>query len=167
MKTSQTLVDFVQSEFRRLADADKAGPMAQYMRTTMPFYGIQKPERLPVYRQLKKKFPPETLKQYEQNILALWKLSHREEKYTAVEYAAMFRDFVNYSSLPLYERLIREGAWWDLVDPLATDLVGEAQLKDRLKVRPIMDLWIADDDMWIRRAAVLSQNHHKKDTDQS
>lgn len=166
MKNCKALVEFVQTEFRRLADPDKAEPMAKYMRTTMPFYGIQKPERVPIYRQIKKNFAPGSAEQYKENILALWNLPHREEKYSAIQYATMFRDYINFGSIPLYERLIREGAWWDLVDPLATDLVSAAQLKERNKVRPVMDRWVADDDMWVRRASVLSQNHHKKLTDQ-
>src|SRR5262245_28795900 len=99
MKNSRALVEFVQAEFRTLDDPEKAGTMAQYMRTTMPFYGIQKPERLPIYRLLKKNFAPESPRHYEQNVLALWNLPHREEKYTAVEYAAMFRNFITYDTL--------------------------------------------------------------------
>lgn len=166
MPASRELVKFVQSEFERLADPAKAPAMAAYMRTEMPFYGIQKPERLPVYRKLKKQFAPCDRLAYEDAVLSLWRLPHREEKYAALEYACSFDKFVHHQSIPLYERLIREGAWWDFVDTLAVHLVGHALLKDREVVKPVMDRWIDDDDMWIRRAAVLSQNHHKKQTDQ-
>src|SRR5258708_36525038 len=99
MKLAEALVEFVQGEFRQLADPEKAGPMAKYMKTGMPFYGIQKPERLIIYKLIKKRFPPESIKQYEECTRALWALPHREEKYTAVEYASMFRSFVTYESL--------------------------------------------------------------------
>src|SRR5262249_45270711 len=67
-------------------------------------------------------------------------------------------------SFPLYERLIREGAWWDLVDDLATSLVSDIYLVERSKVAAIIDRWIDDENMWIRRTALLSHNHHKDRT---
>lgn len=165
MTRSAELVKFVQKEFKRLADPSKAPEMAAYMKTDMPFYGIQKPFRAEVYKQMKKLYPPQSQKEYESSILALWALPHREEKYAALEFATQFPAFVSSESVPLYERLIREGAWWDLVDVLAVALAGHALLKDRKLVKPTMERWIKDDDMWIRRSAILSQNHHKKETD--
>jgi 3-methyladenine DNA glycosylase AlkD len=167
MKAAEVLVDFVHREFQLLACPEKAEPMAKYMKTDMPFYGIQKPERLAVYRQFKKRFRPESASQYKQSVLALWKLPHREEKYAAIAFATAFKEFTNHQSLSLYERMIREGAWWDFVDAIAIDLVGQALLVDRAELSPVMTKWAADQDMWIRRAAIISQNHHKGATDQT
>lgn len=160
------LAAFISAEFRARANPQDAGPMAAYMKTSMPFYGIKKPDRLPVYREMKKRFAPSTQSEYEAGVRALWKLPHREEKYAAIAFARQSDVFITADSLPLYERLIREGAWWDLVDDVAVRLVGRVQLKQRSRVRPVMRLWIDDDDLWIRRAALLSQNGHKQNTDQ-
>jgi 3-methyladenine DNA glycosylase AlkD len=162
----QELVRFIQQEFRKLADPEKAAPMAAYMKTQMPFYGIQKPARALVFRAMKKRFAPKTRRDYEAGVLALWRLPHREEKYAALEFASSWPDFISAESLALYERLIREGAWWDLVDPAATGLVGRVLLKQRPIVRKKMDQWIDDEDLWIRRAALLSQIGLKEKTDQ-
>jgi 3-methyladenine DNA glycosylase AlkD len=163
--TTADLVGYIQNEFTRLADPSKAGPMAAYMKTDMPFYGIQKPDRIPVYRQMKKNFQPFSRKQYEDAVLALWKQSHREEKYAAIEYARQHKEFTDVASFPLYERLIREGAWWDLVDDIATSIITDTYLLQRQKAKPFIEAWIDDDDMWIRRTALLSHNHHKTQTD--
>jgi 3-methyladenine DNA glycosylase AlkD len=163
---SDALVKHVQKRFRALADAEKAPAMMAYMKTDMPFYGIQKPDRVPVYKEIKKQFVPESQKEYEECVLALWRLPHREEKYAALDYAQQFKDFKNHRSLPLYERLVREGAWWDFVDVIAIVLVGDALMSERAKVRKDMDRFVKDKDMWIRRTALLCQNHHKKETDQ-
>ncbi len=163
--TTDDLVAFVQREFNSLSDPIKAGPMAAYMKTEMPFYGIQKPERLPVYRQMKALFPPNNPRQYCAGVLALWKLPHREEKYAALEYAKQHRQFITFKSFPLYETLIREGLWWDLVDDIATCLVNTAYLLDRHHIRPVIDAWIDDPCLWIRRTAILAHHRHKKETD--
>ena len=162
----QELVRFVQTRFRALANPRKAGPMAAYMKTDMPFYGVQKPARVAVLREAKAKFPIETRSQYESAILALWKLPHREEKYAAIWIAQGFDEFIVPASLPLYRRLIVEGAWWDFVDDVAIRLVGRLTLDHRSKLAPIMDRWIDDKDMWLRRSAIISHIKHKKETDE-
>lgn len=157
---------FIVSEFSKLADPDKAVEMAAYMKTDMPFWGIQKPDREPIYRQLAKDFAPANHDDYSQVILKLWNGKHREEKYAALDYAVRCKKFIAPSMIPLYEQLVREGQWWDLVDVLATLLVGVAFLQDQKNVKPIMKEWIDDDDMWIRRTAILSMNKHKEKTDE-
>ena len=162
----QRVVSLVQREFENLADPVYAVPMAAYMKTEMPFYGIPKPLRVPIYRTLKKEYAPSTQEEYESCVLALWNLPHREEKYAAIEYAMFFDKFITYKSLPLYERLVREGQWWDFVDPIAIALVGIALKKERARVEPKMNKWIHAPDMWIRRTAILSQNRHKAETNE-
>jgi len=164
-KFAKELVKFVQAQYRSLADPSKAPNMAAYMKTEMPFYGIAKPERLPVYREVKKRFRSESREDYEAGVIALWNLPYREEKYAALDFARHNERFVNADSMPLYERLIREGAWWDLVDEIATHLSGRVLLRQRAALKPIIKQWIADDDMWIRRSALLSQIGHKDRTD--
>lgn len=159
------LAEFVRGAFERHADPAKAGPMAAYMKTTTPFLGIQKPDRASVLRVVKQRFRPSSRDAYDAGIQALWALPHREEKYAAVDYALLWPDHIRAESLPLYERLVREGAWWDLVDSVAANLVGRTLLRERETVRPVMDRWIADHNLWIRRAALLAHLRHKTDTD--
>jgi len=109
--TSPELVRFIESEFQALADPAKAAPMQAYMKTAEPFYGIQKLERARIFRQLKKRFSPANRREYEAGIRALWRLPHREEKYAAIQYAVQTPALITGKSLPLYEKLIREGAW--------------------------------------------------------
>ncbi|MHB1011144.1 MAG: DNA alkylation repair protein, partial [Propionibacteriaceae bacterium] len=63
------------------------------------------------------------------------------------------------------EHLISTGAWWDLVDVVASDLVGPVLLKYRRKTTPLIRDWATGDDLWLRRAAVLSQLKHAAETD--
>lgn len=159
------LVTFLRESFEGLADADKAGPMAAYMKTTMPFYGIQKPQRIPVYKEMKKRFSPASREQYVKAVRALWSLPHREEKYAAIEYAKQHTKFVEAACIPLYRELIEDGAWWDFVDDIAINLVGHAYLAERERARPIIETWATDPNFWIRRSALICHNHHGAQTD--
>jgi 3-methyladenine DNA glycosylase AlkD len=148
-----------------LADPAKAGPMQAYMKTDMPFYGVQKAGREPIVRDLIAGFPPVDRDEYETMILALWRLPHREEKYLALGVARGHRGFVVPGSLPLYRRLIVEGAWWDLVDEVATHLIRDLLLTHPDETWPVIDTWVDDHDLWLRRSALICQVGAKGRTD--
>lgn len=159
------LRDFVAGELSRLSDPGRAKEMAAYMKTDMPFYGVQKPDRIPVFRAVKERFPPSGVDEYRALTLALWQAEHREEKYLALEYACRFVSKAGPGELVFFEQMVREGAWWDFVDVIAGHLVGHLLLVHRSEIAGKLDRWVDDDDMWIRRTAILSQLRHKKDTD--
>jgi len=161
----EDLIEFARAELAAAADPAKAGPMAAYMKTDMPFYGVQKPARAKIERRMLREFRAATRRVYERSVLALWSRPHREEKYLAIRFATGHDEFIDADSLPLYERLIREGAWWDFVDEIAKHLVGGALRKDPGDLWPVMDSWIEDGDFWIRRTALLCQLGFKGDTD--
>ena len=138
-------VGFIQQEFRRLANPRKAKPMAAYMKTDMPFYGVQKPARVAVCQELKRRFPIESAAQYRRAVLALWNLPHREEKYAAIWLAQACPRFIKPGAMPLYRRLIVEGAWWDFVDDVAIRLAGMVWLHHRETASAIMDRWVEHD----------------------
>ena len=160
------LVSFVTMELEKLADKDKASAMAAYMKTEMPFFGVQAKDRRAIARSAKKAFSITTHKKYLQAIKILWKQAHREQKYIAIDLARAYKSFVTIDSLDLYEKMVREGAWWDFVDDLAHHLVGQVLLDNPEKMYPKMDTWLQDDDFWIRRVALLCQNTFKDKTDE-
>ncbi len=156
---------YVQSALAEQANPDKAARMQAYMKTEMPFYGVQKPGLIPVLRHVVKNFPPSTRAEYERLVLALWRLPHREEKYIAQRVAVKHRQFIVPASLSLYRRFVVEGAWWDFVDEASTHMVRELVLEFPLEVWPKVDTWIDADDMWLRRSAIICQVGAKERTD--
>jgi len=162
---SDNLAHYVTAELIRLANPAKAPAMAAYMKTSQPFFGVPTPIRTAMLKQMGDRFAPVDQKSYARNVTALWKLPHREERYCAISFARRYEQFITLESLPLYERMIRDGAWWDFVDEIAVNLVGTVYGNFRAQTRPVIERWIDDDDMWIRRTALLSHMKHKKETD--
>jgi 3-methyladenine DNA glycosylase AlkD len=165
---SSSVVDarrFISAELTAAANPEKAVGMQGYMKTDMPFYGVQKPGRTEILQRLVKTFPPADRQQYEDLVLGLWDLPHREEKYLAIAFARQFPDFVTTESLPLYRRLMVDGAWWDFVDEVAVKVIGRLVLDDPARAWPVVDPWIDDEVMWLRRAAIICQIGAKEDTD--
>jgi 3-methyladenine DNA glycosylase AlkD len=164
-RSHDELARHVTAELKRLADPAKAPAMAAYMKTTQPFFGVATPIRVAMLKRMGDRFAPRDQKSYVRSVMALWKLPHREERYCAITFARRYEKFVTPTSMPLYERMIREGAWWDIVDEIAVNLVGSVYENFRAETRPVMERWIDDEDMWIRRTALLSHLKHKKETD--
>jgi 3-methyladenine DNA glycosylase AlkD len=162
---TDALVALATQRLSEAADPEKAGPMAAYLKTDMPFYGVQKAGRVPIQREIRKRFPPADPEEYRKSVLALWNLPHREEKYLAIGYARSFPAYIAPASMALYRQLIVEGAWWDLVDGIASDLVGTVLLDARPETTPTIEAWIDDPDLWLRRTAIICQLRHNERTD--
>ena len=92
---------------------------------------------------------------------------HREERYAATALARhrAARPWQDPAALDLYRHLVVTGAWWDHVDEVASHLVGGVLAGHRDDVTPVMRAWAVDDDLWVRRTAVLCQLNHRADTD--
>ena len=163
----EAMLTFVAAELSACGDSSDAAAMAAYLKTDMPFYGVKKPARAPVFKGLIREFPPAGRADYRRRVLALWEQPHREEKYFAIGYAGAFPRYVTIGSVPLYRRMIVEGAWWDLVDGVAADLVGRVLAADRDRLSLRLDRWIDDPDMWLRRTAIIAQLRHKTGTDEA
>jgi len=158
------LADLVTADLTARADPDRAADMAAYMKTTMPFYGVQAGERRQILRQARRRFPIDSSDGYRDTVIALWERPHREEKYSAVDLAVDEKRWISIDHLDLYRRLIVEGAWWDFVDLVAAKLIGRLLLDEPDRLWPILDRWIDGDDMWLRRTAILAQLKHKDAT---
>ena len=65
------------------------------------------------------------------------------------------------ASLDLWEHLVVTGAWWDVVDDVATHLVGDVLAGHRSAATPVVRAWATDDDLWLRRTAVICQIGHQ------
>lgn len=155
----------VSSALNEQANPEKASGMQAYMKTEMPFYGVQKPARKTIMRRLKDEFAPSSLDEYESLVLALWDLPHREEKYLALAVGVESRQFHTPASLPLYRRLIVEGAWWDFVDEVSTHMVREVVRDYPEPAWAVVDQWIDDEVMWLRRSVIICQVGIKERTD--
>ncbi|MEU8324934.1 DNA alkylation repair protein [Nonomuraea sp. NPDC048881] len=150
------------------AEPDKAEPMRAYMKSEMPFLGVQATPRRAALRRVFARHRIDSAPEWRRAVLSLWReAEYREERYAAVELTGhhYYRDFQTLYTVPMYEEMIVTGAWWDLVDELATHRVGDLLAAFPDTMRPLMLEWAADADLWKRRTAILCQNRFKSRTD--
>jgi len=159
------LTELIRQILANSANPENAAPMQAYMKSEMPFRGVKAGDRKAIFSHVIKKVPVKSLDEYERIIRELWYANYREERYMAVTLARRFKKFQVIEMLPLYKMMIQTGAWWDYVDELAAHLVGSLLRKYPDEIKPILKQWIEDEDVWIRRSAILAQLQFKGETD--
>jgi len=154
------LVRHVREALATAGDPERAASAQAYMKSAMPFRGVAVPAVRSLVRTLVTASPLPDGATWRATVLELWDpADFREERYAALAVARhpRHRPFREVAALDLYEHLVRSGAWWDLVDEIATHLVGEVLLASPGQVAPVIRRWASADDLWVRRAAVLCQ----------
>jgi 3-methyladenine DNA glycosylase AlkD len=162
------LVDSIRDALAKAADPRQAGPMQAYMKSELPFHGIPSPVLKAVLKPLLAghALDEET---WQATVRKLWDgASFREERYAALALAGhrLHRQHRQGDVLPLYEHLIRTGAWWDLVDEIA-HLVRDLLLANPDEVAPVIREWSVSEDLWVRRVAIICQVGAKERCDQA
>ncbi len=160
MPADRDLIHALRAELRTRADPVKAPEMQRYMKSAMPFAGVQKPARAQIARAVFPQHPLAEFDDWHDTVLALWReATVREERYLAIDLAQAraARPHRTISALPIYEELIVSGAWWDYVDAVAAGLLGELLDRDGDALPPVLLAWAHDDDVWKRRAAIVAQ----------
>ncbi|MFB4267098.1 DNA alkylation repair protein [Nonomuraea sp. GTA35] len=158
----------VRLALQEAAEPGKAEAMQAYMKSTMPFLGVQAVPRRAALRRVFAGHRLESAPEWRRAVLTLWReAEYREERYAAVELSGyhLYREFQTLYTVPMYEEMIVSGAWWDLVDELATHRVGGLLAAYPDTMRPLMLEWAHDGDLWKRRTAILCQNRFKSRTD--
>lgn len=165
------IVAAVRSGLAPHARAANAVAQQRYMKSAMPYRGITSPDLKQILRGIFAAGPlPASRAEWERAVLALYDgASFREERYAALALAAhrSARGWQDASTLPHYRHLISTGAWWDLVDTCTSSCVSPILLAHRDLATPVMREWSVADDMWLRRASIISQLPHKAATDRS
>jgi 3-methyladenine DNA glycosylase AlkD len=154
------VISAVRLGLAELADPNAAAPMQAYMKSSMPFRGVKTPARVAMVRRILAERPLSDRWSWESTVRALWdEARFREERYVALNLSGhrSARPWQDASTVRLYDHFIVDGAWWDLVDTVATRLVRPILVAERAGVEPIVRRWAGDDDMWRRRAAILVQ----------
>lgn len=160
------MVAEVCTAIRSAGDAERAVSQQRYMKSALPYRGISSPE----LRTLLKPVLAQRIddrREWERAIRELYgEAEFREERYAAIALLRHrhYRSWRDSSVMALVRELIVQGAWWDLVDDLV-HVVGEVRLLDPAGERERLRGWSVDENLWLRRASIISQLHAKDRTD--
>lgn len=161
----EELLTAIRRALREHADPERAPGQQAYMRSAMPFLGVRVPEVRRLVRAAATAHPPASLDELARAARTLWdEATHREERYAATGLTGLPLARGRLELLALHEHMAVTGAWWDHVDEIAGRV--EATLAAHpVETEPVVRRWIASDDLWLRRLAILCQLGRGAETD--
>lgn len=158
----------VDSALQAVANPANAIPMARYMRDQFLFLGVKTPERRKATKAIVSELAKTSASRTEESIVnwdvvhALWDRQAREFQYVACDYLSKVKPMPSADVVRLRE-LITSKSWWDTVDALST-VVGSAFVAGTVEKQLIL-AWARDENLWVRRVAVICQRRLREDTD--
>ena len=169
-----SVVSGVRTQLEKKGVADVAQRQQEYLKSEMPCCGVSVPDRRKIVQKLFAAAFMEgtdcgvlTAQTWQEAVAFIWDNAlYREERSAAIDLLRWkpCKSFLTVEALPLVEKIIVEGAWWDLVDD-AVHALGEILKSNPSEVKKILIFWSVDSDIWKRRAAIISQLQFKDDTD--
>ncbi len=148
----------------REAHAGNAFAMAKYMRFQFSFFGVKTPKR----REIFETWTSETIGKREDlkaDVLSLWNWEEREGQYIALDLMLGNLSLFKKEDLQYFESLILTKSWWDTIDVLAPSIVGKLCERGLFSYEDLGNYWIAKDNFWLQRSAILLQLKRKEKTE--
>lgn len=162
---SQTYISELQNLFQENSNPKRALQQKAYMKGRFAYYGLTSPQR----RMLQKTF---LTKQYLpkkeiafQICRELWLKPQRELQYFSQELVSKYQNQVDLDDIELYEWMLTQKSWWDTVDYIASNLVGNFFRKFPETQKHITQKWLASNNIWLQRSCLIFQLKYKTETD--
>lgn len=168
MGTESNFVRILRNELKKVADPDKATAMQRYMKSSIPYYGVPAPLLRQVFKNVFSGLEFADANVWEALVLYVWRNARfREEMYAAIALCELKKAdaFQTPAALPVYEEIIVTGAWWDIVDIIASHCVGKILRRHPARIGRTMRSWSRSPNLWKRRTSILCQLGFKKETD--
>ena len=159
------VLDAVRAQLLARTDPVRAAGVQAYMKSSLPSLGVRVPEVRQLVLAAAAAHPFTSAGQLRSTVLELWRTAAaREDRYAAIDLTGLRMVAGDPLMLPVYEEIIRTGAWWDFVDGVAHRLCGLLEAHRPMMTAVLLD-WSKDADFWIRRASITSQLKAKARTD--
>jgi len=158
-------LQLISEKFTEAGDPIRAEQQRAYMRNQFEYCGLGAPQWMAMAKEIFAAQGMFTGKQLEQFVRLCYDQDYREIQYVGLEMMQRMLPDQNKSWISVLEKCITTNSWWDSVDWLAK-LVGmhfkrfpELQHKYARK-------WIASDNMWLQRVAIIHQLMYRETTDE-
>ena len=151
--------------FNKHANEGIAAPMKKYMKDRYDYFGIKSPLRKEIYREHKLKYGLIPLTETEDIVKWCWQQPQREYQYFAMEFLGRAAKKADEEIIILYVHMITNKSWWDTVDYIAANLVGNYLKLFPQRTKELTSQWMSSNDMWLQRTCLLFQLKYKSAMD--
>lgn len=155
----------LENAFAEKGNPENAAAMAKYMRNLFPFFGIKTDERRQIFRNIWKENKNEIGANPREITLKLYSKPERELQYCAIEILAkQLKGNYKKEDIQLIEKLLTTNSWWDSVDTIAKNILGQYLLEHPLETKKVIERFSNSGNMWLNRSTILFQLGYKEKT---
>lgn len=150
-------VSAIEAAFHGSLNDEIAIGMKAYLRNQFECLGIKKPVRVDLLKPYTAAFKSFSKEEWPKIILEIWQLPFREFQYAAMELCRTKSKAFSPEHLPLFEKLVTTRSWWDTVDFVASNLMGELFRKHPELIKEAIHRWMSTENFWLHRTAIIFQ----------
>lgn len=160
-----SFINELETAFHKHSHPENAAAMAKYMRNLFSFFGIKTDDRRRIFKTIWKQNQEEVSGNPREIALELFAKGQRELQYCAIEILIkQLKGNYKKEDIELIEKLIVTNSWWDSVDTIAKNILGEYLLEHPLETKKVITRFSNSDNMWLNRSAILFQLGYKEKT---
>ena len=160
MAADHRLADALRVALAAAAEPARAAPMQAYMKSALPFLGLDAPSRRRLVVAVSAMHPLADATELIDTVLQLWRgATHREVRYAALDLLRLPRhkNWADKDWLPMLHEMLVSGAWWDHNDEISGHALGLLLQRHPEAMKPVLRAWAGSRNLWLRRAAMLCQ----------
>ena len=158
-------IEGIDNLFSANANSTEGELMSKYMRYKFEFWGIKSPQRKELQKQFLKEKPLLEIENLQEVIIGLWELPQREYQYFAMEIMKQLIKEQDSDFIDFIETLIKSKSWWDTIDFLAPNLIGNLFERYPEKREYYIEKWMNSGNFWLQRTCLIFQLRYKEKTD--
>jgi len=147
------------------ANPQNAVAMSAYMKNHFSFFGIKATERRALFKLFVAEYRQISKVEMLLFVRQCWLMPEREMQLCAMEILVKHRKQWDNDYFVLFEEMITTKSWWDTVDFIAANLVGDFLSRNSAMIEPAVTRWMKSENMWLQRTAILFQLKYKSKTD--
>ncbi len=160
------LLALAKSRFEAQSDPEDAEKQARYLRYHFQFYGLAAPVWVPISKTLFREyglFHGEDLMEF---LELCYDEDQRELHYLGLQMVEKALKKQPSDFIRCLEGAVQQNAWWDSVDWIAK-LVGIHFLRYPDLIPSYNAAWMASDQFWLQRVAIIFQLRYREKTDEA
>lgn len=156
MNDIQSQLDIFRKKLKADSNKDRAINEKKYLKSPYKFFGVSVPFTDKMAKEFKKA-NKDAGRDYVIGLTGiLWDSEYHDEKRLGLRILQSYPEYLDYSVMPLLEKMLRQSTGWDFVDDISIHLAGTILEKDK-RVYDYLKKWSRSENFWMKRASLISQ----------
>ena len=164
--TPEQYIALLEETFLEAGDPLRAEKQRAYTKHHFAYYGLIAPKWVAILKDIFASHGMFTGKALEQFVKGCFEKEYREMHFAGLQMMEKMLKQQNKSWIDVLEYCIITHSWWDSVDWIAK-LVGFHFKAHPELQHPYAHKWIASDNMWLQRVAIIHQLFYREKTDEA